>query len=91
MSDLICNPAPSPASSSSRQPPYHPQGGLIGIYRSERFALMGYVVPGYVEDGAWMLWGYASVAVAVAVVVVLLARSFVRQFVGQGIVFSHVA
>ena len=38
--------------------------------RSEGFSLMGYVVPGCVEDGAWMLWENSSVAVAVAVVVV---------------------
>ena len=40
---------------------------------SEGFALMGYVVPGCVEDGTWMLWGNSSV---VAVVAVVLARSF---------------
>ena len=39
--------------------------------RSEGFALMGYVCPGCVEDGAWLLWGKSSVAVAA-----FLARSF---------------
>ena len=39
----------------------------IYIYRSEGFALTGYVVPGCVEDGAWMIWGNSSVAAAVAV------------------------
>ena len=29
--------------------------------------LTGYVVPGYVEDGTWMLWENSSAAVAVAV------------------------
>ena len=38
----------------------------------EGFALTGYVVPGCVEDWAWMLWGNSSVAV----VAVVLARSF---------------
>ena len=38
----------------------------IYIYRSEDFVLTGYVVPGCVEDGAWMAWGNSS-AVAVAV------------------------
>ena len=28
--------------------------------RSEGFALTGYVVPGCVEDGAWMLWEDSS-------------------------------
>ena len=35
--------------------------------RSEGFALTGYVVPGCVEDGTWMLWENSSAAVAVAV------------------------
>ena len=36
---------------------------------SEGFALTGYVVPGCVEDGTWMLWENSSVAVvAIAVV-----------------------
>ena len=34
----------------------------IFIYRSEGFALTGYVVPGCREDGAWMLWGNSSVS-----------------------------
>ena len=29
-------------------------------HRSEGFALTGYVVPGCVEDGAWMLWGLSA-------------------------------
>ena len=36
--------------------------------RSEGFALTGYVVPGCVEDGTWILWENSSVVVAVAVV-----------------------
>ena len=31
---------------------------------------MGYDIPGYVEDGAWMLWENSSVAVVAAAVVV---------------------
>ena len=42
-------------------------------YRSEGFALTGYVVPGCVEDGAWMLRGDYYVA---AVLVAVLARRF---------------
>ena len=41
-----------------------PNGGCY-IYRSEGFALTGYVVPGCVEDGTWMLWGNSSAAVVV--------------------------
>ena len=37
-------------------------------YRSEGFALTGYVVPGYLEDGAWMLWENSSFAAVVAAV-----------------------
>ena len=44
--------------------------------RSEGFALTGYVVPGYVEDAARMLWENLSVVVAIAV----LARSFLNIF-----------
>ena len=44
---------------------------LFYFGRSGEFALTGYVVPGCVENGAWMLWGNSSAA-AVAV----LARSF---------------
>ena len=36
-------------------------------WRSEVFDHTGYVVPGYVEDGAWMLWGNSFVVVAVVV------------------------
>ena len=45
---------------------------LLGLCanRSEGFALTGYVVPGCVEDGAWMLWGNVSVAVIAVVAVV---------------------
>ena len=32
--------------------------------QSEGFALTGYDIPGCVDDGAWMLWGNSSVAVA---------------------------
>ena len=45
---------------------------VVYEYRSEGFALTGYVVPGCVEDGIWMLWGNSSVAVVAAAV----ARSF---------------
>jgi hypothetical protein len=34
--------------------------------RSEGFALTRYVVPGCLEDGAWMLWENSSAAVVVA-------------------------
>ena len=36
------------------------------IYRSEGFALAGYVVPGCVEDGARMLWEHSCVAAVLA-------------------------
>ena len=49
--------------------------GIIFDHRSEGFALTGYVVPGCVEDGAWMLWGNSSVVVAV-----VLALSFLDIF-----------
>ena len=35
----------------------------VSLYRGEKFALVGHVVPGCVEDGTWMLWGGSSVAV----------------------------
>ena len=47
-------------------------------YRSEGFALTGYVVPGCVEDGTWMLWENSSVVVAV--VAAVLARYFLDNF-----------
>ena len=34
-------------------------------YRSEGFALTGYVVPGWVEDGTWMLLENSAVAATV--------------------------
>ena len=37
------------------------------MYRSEGFALVGYDIPGCVEDGARMLWENSSVVVAVVV------------------------
>ena len=40
------------------------------IYQSEGLTITGYVVPGCVEDGAWMLWKKTVVVVAV------LVRSF---------------
>ena len=55
-------------------------------YRSEGFALTGYVVPGCVEDGTWMLWENSS---AVAVAAVAVARSFLDKFLKQIIIFSH--
>ena len=51
------------------------------IYRSEAFALTGYVVPGCVEDGAWMIWENSS-AVAIAVVAVLADPGWVGEFEG---------
>ena len=39
---------------------------------------MGYVVPGCVEDGTWMLWENSSV-----VVVAVLARYFLAKFSQQ--------
>ena len=54
----------------------------IYIYRGGGFALTGYVVPGCVEDGGWMLWGNSSVAAA------LLARSFLDTFANNIVVFS---
>ena len=52
---------------------------LCFLCRSEGFALTGYVVPGCVEDGTWMLWGNSSV-VAVVAAVVVLARYFLDNF-----------
>ena len=52
---------------------------LLVAYRSEGFALTGYVVPGCVEDGTWMLWENSSVVVAV-VAAVVLARYFLDNF-----------
>ena len=37
-------------------------------YRSEGFALTGYVVPGCAEDGTWMLWENSSVTVVVVAI-----------------------
>ena len=50
------------------------------LYRSEGFALTGYVVPGCVEDGTWMLWENSSVVAVVAAAVVVLALSFLDNF-----------
>ena len=47
-------------------------------------ALTGYVVPGCVEDGAWMLWENSSAVAAAAV-----ARSFLDKFSKQIDIFSH--
>ena len=33
--------------------------------RSEGFALTRYVIPGCLEDGAWMLWENSSAAAAI--------------------------
>ena len=52
------------------QGPVNPREHVKGYYRSEGFALTGYVVPGCVEDGAGMLWTNSS-ATAVVVVVSL--------------------
>ena len=48
---------------------------IYSLCRNEGFALTGYVVPGSVEDGAWMLWGNSSVVA----VVVGLARFFLDK------------
>ena len=53
---------------------------------SERgIVLTGYVVPGCVEDGTWMLWENSS-AVAAAVAV---ARYFLDKFSEKIDMFSH--
>ena len=49
----------------------------IYIYQIEGFALKGCVVPGCLEDGAWMLWGNSSAAAAA---VAVLARTFLDIF-----------
>ena len=53
----------------------------IGVenYRSEGFALTGYIVPGCVDDEAWMLWGNSAV---ITVVVVLHPSYEARQSLG---------
>ena len=63
----------------------------IYIYRSEGFALTGYVVPGCVEDGTWMLWENSSVVGVVAVVAAVLARYFLDNFSKKSsfLVISH--
>ena len=53
---------------------------MLRGHRSEGFALTGYVVPGCVEDGTWMLWENSSVVVVVAVVAAVLARYFLDNF-----------
>ena len=58
-----------------------PGSGGFPYRRSEGFALTGYVVPGCVEDGTWMLWENSSVVVAV--VVAVLARYFLDNFSKQ--------
>ena len=52
-----------------------PLGQITQVYRSEEFALTGYVVPGCVEDGTWMLWGNSSVVDVAVVAAVVLALS----------------
>ena len=44
--------------------------------------LTGYVVPGCVEDGPWMLWETSSVVVAA---VVIVASHFVRRILEQAV------
>ena len=46
-------------------------------YWSKGFVVTGYVVPGCVEDGTWMLWETSSAAAAV---IVVLACSFLDNF-----------
>ena len=48
------------------------------LYRSEGFALTGYVVPGCMEDGAWMLWENSSTIVVAVVVDLAFNSSAVR-------------
>ena len=50
--------------------PLQTAASMCPIYRSEGFALTGYDIPGYMEDGAWMLWENSSVAVAAVVAAV---------------------
>ena len=54
---------------------HHKSSIIMDNYRSEGFALTGYVVPGSVEDGAWMLWENSSVVAAA-----VLVRSFLDIF-----------
>ena len=56
-----------------------PTFGIIGVRD-----LTGYVVPGCVEDGTWMLWENSSAAVGV-----VLARSFLDKFSKQIVMFIH--
>ena len=44
------------------------------MYWSEGFTLTGYLVPGCMEDGAWMLWGNSPVSAVVAVTRYLLDK-----------------
>ena len=48
-------------------------------------ALKGYVVPGCVEDGTWMLWENSSVVV----VGVVVARFCLDKFSKQIVIFSY--
>ena len=52
---------------------------MFNSYGSEGFALAGYVVIGFVEDGDWMLSGDSSVVVAAFAV----ARFFFRPVLGK--------
>ena len=46
-------------------------------------ALTGYVVPGCVEDGPWMLWGNYSVVVVVVVAAAAVARFLLDKFLNK--------
>ena len=56
-----------------------------GNFAAESPNGIGYVVPGCVEDGAWMLWENCSAAVAVAV----LARFFLDKFSKKTLFVGH--
>ena len=51
---------------------------MLGMLSEWGIALTGYVVPGCVEDGTWMLWENSSVVVVA--VVAVLARYFLDNF-----------
>ena len=59
-------------------------GAPSGTKSEWGIVLTGYVVPGCVEDGTWMLWENSSAAVAV-----VLARFFLEEFSKQVVIFNH--
>ena len=52
--------------------------GISSKHWSQGFALTGYVVPGCVEDGTWMLWENSSIVAVV--IIAILAQSFLHNF-----------